>query len=155
MVWASGPDGTFHQNFVWSSASLLCARFMFSSTSFMGSTKSRSKVLMTFAIMPTHTVSAVFSKSVNYISIGRNSTRQPMLESSVGGFLNLREFQLVDWRFSKCEFPSIGGHLRNQAVQIPPKCLSSTPFRIEEQEVTSSLFELDTESLLNSSSADI
>ena len=78
-----------------------------------------------------------------------------MLESSLGGFLNRREFQLVDWMFSKCELPPIGGHLRNQAVQIPLKCLSSTPLRIEEQEVTSSLLELDTESLLDSSSTDL
>ena len=38
---------------------------------------------------------------------------------------------------------------------MPLKCLSSTPLRIEEQEVTSSLLELDTESLLDSSSTDL
>lgn len=42
-----------------------------------------------------------------------------MSESSVGGFLNLREFQLVDCRFSKCELPSIGGHLVHHFVQTP------------------------------------
>ena len=74
---------------------------MFSSTSDTGRIKSVSKVFTTFAIMPTAMVKAEFSKSVNWISIGLNSTRHPILESWVGGFLNLNEFQFVDCRFSK------------------------------------------------------
>jgi hypothetical protein len=69
--------------------------------------------------MPTKTVSAAFSKSVSWMSIGLNSTRQPISVSSVGGFLNLREFQFVDYRFSKCELPSTGGHFVHQPVETP------------------------------------
>ena len=68
-----------------------------------------------------------------------------MSESSVGGFLNRKLFQLVDCRFSKCELPSIGGHLRNQAVQTParsesltPQLLEVSPRKEEEQEVATS-----------------
>ena len=89
---------------------------MFWSTSEIGKTKSKSKVLMMFAIMPTMTVRAVFSKSVSCISIGRNSTLQPISESAVGGFLNLREFQLVDYKFSKCELPSTIGSSNSSLV---------------------------------------
>jgi hypothetical protein len=58
--------------------------------------KSSEKVLMMLAIIPTNTVSAAFSKSVSCISIGRNSTRQPISVSTEGGLLNLNEFQFVD-----------------------------------------------------------
>lgn len=80
----------------------MCALFMLISTSEIGRIKSRSKVLMTFAIIPTAMARAEFSKSVRAMSIGRNSTRQPISVSSVGGFLKRREFQLVDCKFSKC-----------------------------------------------------
>ena len=137
--YASSVGGSFHQNFVCRRPSLLCARFIFSSTRDTGRIRSRSNSFITFAIMPVHTVNATFSKSVNWISIGRNSTLQPISEDSEGGGLNLRLFQFVDYKFSKCELPSRGGHLRNQAVQTPARCLSSTQPRKEEFEVTSSL----------------
>ena len=92
---------------------------MFSSTNEIGRTKSQSSVLIILASMPTMTVSAVFSKSVSWMSIERNSTLQPMSVSAVGGFLNLREFQFVDYRFSKWELPSIGGHLVHHLVHTP------------------------------------
>jgi len=51
------------------------------------------------------------------MSIGLNSTLHPMsLVSSVGGGLNLSEFQFVDCKFSKCEWPSIAGILVHQPV---------------------------------------
>lgn len=43
---------------------------------------------------------AAFSKSVIWISMGRNSTRQPMSLSAGGGLKRIC-CQLVDWRFSK------------------------------------------------------
>lgn len=114
---------------------------MFSSMSETGRMKSRSNMFTTLAIIPVQIVSAEFSKSVSWMSIGRNSTRQPMLVSSVGGFLNLKLFQFVDCKFSKCELPSMGGHLRNQAVQMPSRCSSSQRPRNDEFEVTSSRFD--------------
>ena len=74
---------------------------------------------MIFAIIPTMTVSAVFSKSVSCMSMGRNSTLQPISVSTEGGFLNLREFQFVDCKFSKWETPSMGGHFTHHLVLIP------------------------------------
>jgi hypothetical protein len=53
------------------------------------------------------------------MSIGLNSTLQPISLSAEGGFLNLKEFQLVDYKFSKCECPSIGGHFVHQPVETP------------------------------------
>ena len=54
-----------------------------------------------FAVIPTKTVNAAFSKSVSCMSSGLNSTLQPMSLSIPGGTLNLKLFQLVDYRFSK------------------------------------------------------
>ena len=59
------------------------------------------------------------------MSMGLNSTRQPMSVSAVGGFLNLREFQLVDWRFSKLELPSTAGHLVHHLL---PAAIPSAAF---------------------------
>ena len=53
------------------------------------------------------------------MSIGLNSTLQPISLSAEGGFLNLKEFQFVDYKFSKCECPSIGGHFVHQPVETP------------------------------------
>lgn len=53
------------------------------------------------------------------MSIGLNSTLQPISLSAEGGLLNRKEFQLVDYRFSKWECPSIGGHLVHQPVETP------------------------------------
>ena len=74
---------------------------MFSSMRLIGMIKSKSKLFTRFTIKPFNTIRAVFSKSVNYISIVLNSTLQPIVESMEGGGLNLREFQLVLCRFSK------------------------------------------------------
>jgi len=46
------------------------------------------------------TAKAAFSKSVIWISMGRNSTRQPMFEPGGGGLKRMC-CQFVDWRFSK------------------------------------------------------
>ena len=43
---------------------------------------------------------AAFSKSVIWISMGRNSTRQPVSLSGGGGLKRMC-CQFVDWRFSK------------------------------------------------------
>lgn len=45
-------------------------------------------------------LNAAFSKSVIWISMGLNSTLQPIGELTGGG-LNLTVCQLVDWMFSK------------------------------------------------------
>lgn len=50
---------------------------------------------------PINTIKHVFSKSVSWISMVLNSTLHPMLESFDGGGLNLKEFQFVDYKFSK------------------------------------------------------
>ena len=55
---------------------------------------------------------AAFSYSVNWTSIGRNSTRHPIGELGGGG-LNLRVCQLVDWIFSKW---SERDHLYNKQI---------------------------------------
>jgi len=87
------------------------------STLLIGIIKSSENSFIKFTIQPKNTVRAAFSKSVNYISIGLNSTLQPISEvSKVGGGLNLREFQFVDYKFSKCECPSIGGIFVHQPV---------------------------------------
>lgn len=81
--------------------------------------KSIENSLIMLTIMPTNTVSAAFSKSVNYISRGRNSTLQPISLSVDGGLLNLNEFQFVDCKFSKCDTSLDGGTFVHQPVVIP------------------------------------
>ena len=76
---------------------------MLASTLLIGMMKSSENSFIILAIIPTNTVRAAFSKSVSWISIGRNSTRHPISESHEGGGLNLIVFQLVDWMFSKWE----------------------------------------------------
>lgn len=67
----------------------------------IGIKKSSENSLTKFTTIPVITVKAEFSKSVNMMSRGRNSTLQPILDSAEGGFLNLKEFQFVDYKFSK------------------------------------------------------
>lgn len=90
---------TLNQNLSSVRAPRQLARFMFSSTIEIGRTKLRSKEFIMLAIMLVKMVSAAFSKSVNYMSMGLNSTRHPMLESSVGGGFRRRLFQLVEAKF--------------------------------------------------------
>jgi hypothetical protein len=61
-----------------------------------------SKWLITLTISPNATIKHVFSKSVNWISIVLNSTLHPIDEFWEGGGLNHKEFQFVDYMFSKC-----------------------------------------------------
>jgi hypothetical protein len=53
--------------------------------------------------MPMKITIAEFSKSVIMMSMERNSTLQPISEVELGGGLKRREFQFVDWMFSKCD----------------------------------------------------
>ena len=92
---------------------------IFSSTLLIGIMKSIENSLIMLTIMPTNTVSAAFSKSVNYISRGLNSTLQPISLSVDGGLLNLNEFQFVDCKFSKCDTSLDGGTFVHQPVVIP------------------------------------
>ena len=88
-----------------------------SSTLLIGKMKSSENSFIMFTVRPTNTVRAAFSKSVSWMSIGLNSTRHPIsVVSSVGGGLNLSEFQFVDCKFSKWEFPSMGGIFVHQPV---------------------------------------
>ena len=76
---------------------------MFSSTFEMGiAVLSSGLALIIFTRLKIRVTKAAFSKSVSYMSKDLNSTHQPMLESKLGGGLNLIEFQLVDWNCSKC-----------------------------------------------------
>jgi hypothetical protein len=79
---------------------------MFSSIKVIGIKKLTSNLLITSTSKDARAVKAEFSKSDIYISIGRNSTLQPMSEETEGGGLNRREFQLVDCKFSKCSVVS-------------------------------------------------
>lgn len=81
---------------------------------------------MMFTIKPTKTVNAEFSKSVSCISSGRNSTLQPISESVDGGLLNLNEFQLVDWRFSKWLTSFDGGTLDHHPPHVETPSLFSS-----------------------------
>lgn len=88
------------QNFSSITAFLLKDFIRFSSTLDSGMMKFKPKVRMTRVINTRKTVYAAFSKSVSCTSIGRNSTRQPILLWGGGG-LNLIVCQLVDcifWR---------------------------------------------------------
>ena len=57
---------------------------------------------------------AAFSKSVIWISMGRNSTRQPVSLSGGGGLKRMC-CQFVDWRFSKWSVLVRSSSLRSSA----------------------------------------
>ena len=70
---------------------------MFSSTFEIGiAVLSSGRALINFTRLRIRVTKAAFSKSVSWMSKDLNSTHQPMLESKVGGGLNLMEFQFVD-----------------------------------------------------------
>ena len=77
-----------------------CARCIFTSTSDIGMQKSTGIVMITCVRSTRKIEYAAFSKSVSWISIGRNSTRQPTC-APCGGGLNRIVCQFVDWIFSK------------------------------------------------------
>ena len=86
-----------HQNFYSLLASLRWAQSMFSSTFEIGiAVLSSGRALINFTRLRIRVTKAAFSKSVSWMSKDLNSTHQPMLESKVGGGLNLMEFQFVD-----------------------------------------------------------
>ena len=92
-----------HQNFWPMLASLRCAQSMFSSIFEIGIDVFISYFeLINDTKLNSSVTKAAFSKSVSYISSDLNSTHQPIVESKDGGGLNLIEFQLVDWNYSKC-----------------------------------------------------
>merc|ERR1719491_883265 len=96
---ASGITCERNQNLLVLTASMTCARFMFSSTLDNGMRKSKLKTSNTMKA-----VNAAFSKSVNCASMGRNSVRQPTcgLPGFIGGGgLKRIVCQLVELMLSK------------------------------------------------------
>lgn len=81
--------------------------------------KSIENSFIMLTIIPTNTVRAAFSKSVNQISSGLNSTLQPISLSVDGGLLNRNEFQFVDYKFSKCDTSLDGGTFVHHSVFTP------------------------------------